>query len=328
MNTKVILESLKSQSKGIYTCYNKNKELIPLIAKTIKAYSPNDIIIIAQGSSLSVAYYTKYLFELYYNVSVSIVDYAIYTIYNKRIKINKTLLIAISEQGNDEKILDVLKKANEDGAITLSITNDEDSSIAKEAKYDLYTNIKKSALNIESKGLATNIYLVTKLIYELTGIPELDLEEDRVCECLEESLNYHNQIKEDVKLFALKNFVYTFSYGYIECLANELSLKIRENCFLPSFSHKDFNYNEGEGIKANNSTASIIFAIDKVTNNYVAEKIKRFNHIKYVITNKGEFLNICNKGIYINEDNDLYALFTAVGVIQIFTAELCNLYNK
>lgn len=309
-------KEIKNQSENIKKCYEKNKDLIPLIARTIKAYNPNNIVLVGRGTSLNSAYYAKYLFEIYYNIPVSIASPSIFTVYNKNLKMKKTLLIAISQSEKEEEIIEVVKKANEAGAITLSITNNEESTVAIECKYDLYTNIDKS------KTYISTIYLLTKLIYELTGIPELDLEEERVYEALENGLNYYDQIKEDIKKIKDNKQLIVISRGYNISLANELALNLKEKCHIQAYAYPSSELS----LKIiNKEIPVVLFAIDRITNeniNKLLKELKKIGCCTYVITNIGDVLNNACDGINILEDNDLYAMFTAIVIMQLYTYEM------
>ena len=102
-------KNLNIQIENINSCYEKNKELIPLIARTIKAYSPNNIILIGYDSDYNVARFAKYLIEIYYKVPVSIASPSVYLEYDSNMIMNKTLAIAFSSSGYDDNIKNILK---------------------------------------------------------------------------------------------------------------------------------------------------------------------------------------------------------------------------
>ena len=326
MNKTIMLEEIKSQPEKLKQCYEKNKDIIPLIAKTIKSYEPNNIILVGRGTSLHSAYYAKYLFEIYYEIPVSIASPSVFTVYNRNLKMDKTLVIAISQSGKGKDIFEVVKKANEKGALTLSITNNEKSIVAIESKYDLYNNVDEAVAYAATKTYTSTIYLLTKLIYELTGVAELDLDENRVYEALENSLKYYDQIKEDVKTFKDKNQLISIARGYNFGLASELSLKLKEGSHMQADAFASSEFYHGPIVMATNKEIPIVlFAIDKVTNKNIDDlikELKKMGSYTYVITNIGDILNNADNGINILEDNDLYAMFTAIGIMQLFACEL------
>lgn len=316
-------DNINLQKENIDACYKKNKDLIPLIARTIKAYEPNNIILIGYDSDYNVARFTKYLIEIYYKVPVSIASPSVYLEYDSNMEMNKTLAIAFSSSGYDDNIKTVLNKLNCSGALTLSITNNEDSPVAIESKYDLYNCNTSTNYQMISNTFITSIYIIIKLVYEITSIPELDIEENRIIENISESLNYINDIKNDVRNFA--NDTIVLSYGYTSSIAEEFSLlNLKYSC-------KNFNNFNLDNILLNNIELKnkniVLFGIDKFTYGNITNALKKFKENNcniYVITNKGDIYNCIENGIYINEDNDLYAMFAAIGIIQIIAYEIKN----
>ena len=177
-----IKRNINSQIDSINKCCEKNKELIPLIARTIKAYEPNNIILIGYNSDYNVARFAKYLIEIYYKVPVSIASPSVYLEYDSNMTMKKTLVIALSSSGYNEDIKLILNKLNSAGALTLSITSNESSPIAIESKYDLFNCNININDKIEKNTFLTSIYIIIKLVYELTSYPELDIDENRVIE--------------------------------------------------------------------------------------------------------------------------------------------------
>lgn len=316
-------KNLLEQIDCINICKEKNKDLIPLIAKTIKAYKPQNIILIGLDSNYNECLFAKYLIEIYYKVPTSIASPSIFLEYDSEMLLNKTLVIALSSDGKNEDIKNILFKFNNLGALTLSITNDESSPIAIESKYDLYNCTKKHNFNLISNTYASTIYMLIKLVYELTSIPELDIEEERIIENLSESLNYIEQIENNYTFFNDDTIV--FSYGYTTAIAEEFSLL---NLYLSNKNFNNFNLDNitFENVNLKNKNV-LIFAIDKFTYNNIIEyinKLKKNNCKIYTITNKGDINNLCENGIYINEDNDLYAMFTTIGIIQLLSYKIKN----
>ena len=83
--------------------------------------------------------YGKYLIEEYTQIPVH-VEYASEFRYRKSVIDNKTVLLAISQSGETADTLAAIKKAKENGALTLGICNVVGSSIARLTDYGIYTH--------------------------------------------------------------------------------------------------------------------------------------------------------------------------------------------
>ena len=325
MNNTIMLQEIKSQPEKLKACFAKNKDVISLLAKTIKTFSPNNIVLVGRGTSLNSIYFAKELLEIYYNVPVSIANPSVFTVYDSTLDLNKSLVIAISQSGKGKDIFKVVEKANKAGALTVAITNEKDSILAKESKYNLYNEVDKAVSYAATKTYSSTIFLLTKLIFEISNVPELDLDDNSVFEAMEKSFDYYDQIKEDVKLF--KNFKYAncITRGYTIALAEELALKLKEACHFPATAYKSSEFYHGPIVIVNKNIPSFIFAIEEKTNiNNIKliEDLQKLDGFTYTITNKGEIRELSKNGIYISESNDLLAMFTAIGVLQLIVCEL------
>ena len=139
-------------------------------------------------------------------------------------------------------------------------------------------------------------------------------------------MKYYDQIKEDVKTFKDKNQLISIARGYNFGLASELSLKLKEGSHMQADAFASSEFYHGPIVMATNKEIPIVlFAIDKVTNKNIDDlikELKKMGSYTYVITNIGDILNNADNGINILEDNDLYAMFTAIGIMQLFACEL------
>ena len=325
MNKSIMFKEITSQSEKIKNCYEANKDLISLIGRTIKIFKPINIILVGRGTSLNSIYYAKEMLEIYYNVPVSIANPSVFTIYNSSLNMEKTLVIAISQSGKGKDIFKVVESANKAGALTIAITNEKNSILAKEANYNLYNEVEKAVSYAATKTYTSTMYLLTKLIFEISDISELDLNDNDVFEAINNGINYYEQIKKDIVMFKNYNNAFCLSRGYSISLAEELALKLKETCHYPVSAYKSSEFYHGPIASVSKNTPSFIFAIEEKTN---PNNLKLINDLKslgsftYVITNKGDILNASENGIYISESNDLLAMFTAIVVMQLLVCEL------
>ncbi len=108
-------------------------EYLPRIEKARRFY------ITACGTSWHAGQIGKYLLERFANIPVHI-EYASEFRYRKTIIDSETIVIAISQSGETADTLAAIKKAHEQGALTLGICNVVGSSIARETDCGVYTH--------------------------------------------------------------------------------------------------------------------------------------------------------------------------------------------
>ena len=324
MKETVMLSEIKAQPELIKRCMNTNRELIKEIGQKIKEFKPTNILIAARGTSLHSGMLAKYLFQLYYHLPVSIATPSVFTVYDGEVDLSKTLVIAISQSGKGKDICKVVEKANKCNAFTLGITNTKGSIIANECKYNLWNDVDEAVSYAATKTYTSSLYLLISLIYELTGNDDLKLEDDKVINALNEGLNHYEEIKQLVPVLKDAENTLVMARGKDLSLAMELALKIKETSHYPVHAYPCSEFYHGPIVMVSEKTPTILFGIDKVTNDNIVKMIKDLKYLNaktIAFTNNEEIKNEADYALYYDVE-DKYAIFTSAIMLQLFTNEL------
>lgn len=326
-NTIMYKEILESTDK-IKDCFEANKDTLELLGEKIREFNPKNVVIAARGTSLHSAYYAKYLFEIYYGIPVSMASPSVFTVYDDNLKLEDSLVIAISQSGGAKDITTVIEKARSIGAMTLAITNEPNSITAKASEYNLYCNVGKAVAYAASKTYTSTMYLVTKLVHSITNDSKVNIDEDKLTGALKLGLTYEDTINELVKDLKDTEDLFVLSRGLDLSLACELALKIKETNHFHVSSYPTSEFYHGPIIMVNEKTPVIVFGID---NHIVDDTVKMINELESIgtytltITNDKPISEASDKTIFIDEKDDLYALFTAIIILQLYCCSLAVL---
>ncbi len=324
MKETVMLSEIKAQPELIKRCMNTNRELIKEIGQKIKEFKPTNILIAARGTSLHSGMLAKYLFQLYYHLPVSIATPSVFTVYDGEVDLSKTLVIAISQSGKGKDICKVVEKANKCNAFTLGITNTKGSIIANECKYNLCNDVDEAVSYAATKTYTSSLYLLISLIYELTGNDDLKLEDEKVINALNEGLSHYEEIKQLVPVLKDAENTLVIARGKDLSLAMELALKIKETSHYPVHAYPCSEFYHGPIVMVSEKTPTILFGIDKVTNDNIVKMIKDLKYLNaktIAFTNNQEIKNEADYALYYDVE-DKYAIFTSAIMLQLFTNEL------
>lgn len=324
MKETVMLSEIKAQPELIKRCMNTNRELIKEIGQKIKEFKPNNILIAARGTSLHSGMLARYLFELYYHIPVSIAAPSVFTVYDGEVDLSKTLVIAISQSGKGKDICKVVEKANKCNAFTLGITNTKGSIIANECKYNLWNDVDEAVSYAATKTYTSSLYLLISLIYELTGNDDLKLEDEKVINALNEGLSHYEEIKQLVPVLKDAENTLVMARGKDLSLAMELALKLKETSHYPVHAYPCSEFYHGPIVMVSEKTPTILFGIDKVTNDNIIKMIKDLKYLNaktIAFTNNKEIKNEADYALYYDVE-DKYAIFTSAIMLQLFTNEL------
>jgi glutamine---fructose-6-phosphate transaminase (isomerizing) len=155
------------------------------------------VLIAARGSSDNVARYAQHALGRLCGLPVALATPSLYTLYRTPPRLDKALVIGISQSGASPDVTAVIQDAHGQGQVTLAITNDPSSPMARAAAHviDLQTGEERSVAATKTytaslaavAALAAAIYGDELLIDELRGstvavAEQLELPVDRAVE--------------------------------------------------------------------------------------------------------------------------------------------------
>lgn len=198
------------------------------------------VMFVACGTSYYAAMVGKYLIEQAAGVPVDI-DVASEFRYRKPIVPKNTLLITISQSGETADTLAAIRLAKEKGALTLSITNVQRSSIDREAHGHLYMSSGVEVGVASTKAFTSTLALLNVLALQIAkdrGALTSDQEKNFVTQLLaipsqlEVVLAYDKYFSEAAKkLQEFKGFLY-LGRGVSYPIALEGALKLKELAYM------------------------------------------------------------------------------------------------
>ena len=107
------------------------------IAARIRERAPRYVVIAARGSSDNAARYAQYLFGAHNRLPVCLATPSLYTLYEAGPSLGGALVIGVSQSGRSPDIVSVLEAGRRDGSLTVAITNEPDSPLARAAEHVL-----------------------------------------------------------------------------------------------------------------------------------------------------------------------------------------------
>ena len=130
---------------------------------------PRLIVLAARGTSDNAAQFGRYLLEITTGIPVSLAAPSIYTLYNARIDFRDALVVAISQSGESTDTNLVLSHARKQGALTIGITNEASSTLAKLAEHVFLVRAGKEKSVAATKTYTGQVLMLYLLAYALGG---------------------------------------------------------------------------------------------------------------------------------------------------------------
>lgn len=149
---KAIRETFKSE-------LSKMKDISKLVAEV------DTIYLVGCGSSISTCYSVRDALSMVSSLNVKVFTGYEFT-FNKKLTIGEnSLLICSSQSGETGDTLAALKRANKFNIPTVSISNEEDSSMIKEAKYPIITKGGKEFAILGTKTYVTQLASLYQILF-------------------------------------------------------------------------------------------------------------------------------------------------------------------
>jgi glucosamine--fructose-6-phosphate aminotransferase (isomerizing) len=237
----LMLQEIAEQPAALSKTIQEERSKVERLGSFLKERDVDLIVLVARGSSDNAALFGRYLLEVTTNIPVSLAAPSVHTIYNARLKLNRALVIGVSQSGEGEDINLVLENARACGAYTVGITNEAASSMTKVVDETLLMHGGR-----ERSVAATKTYTGQMLLFYMLAAALSDSGAAPAYESIPEhaarALERQSAISELVERYVFMENCVVVGRGLIYANAYELALKLMETCYVVAerFSSADF----------------------------------------------------------------------------------------
>lgn len=205
------------------------------IAEQIAARSPRFVLLTGRGTSDNAALYAKYLLEVRLGMPCGLTSMSTTTAYGARPDLTDVLVVTVSQSGGSPDLVASAEAAREAGAITLAVTNNADSALARASEFHI------DVLAGTEKALpATKTYTAELLSLYLfvEGMAGADGSAAKVLpELAQQILDRGPEVKELAGRYRFAERMVLTSRGYGYPTAKEAALKLMETSYIPALSY-------------------------------------------------------------------------------------------
>lgn len=237
-------EEILQQPSALELCIKEAQSLVHEVCRRANSFNPDFVLFAARGSSDNAATYARYLFESYAARPVSLAAPSLFTLYKRPPALKRAWVIGISQSGQSPDIVEVLREGRKQGALTLALTNDPESPLAKEANdvIPLFAGSEKSVA--ATKTYTNELALMAMLTAELADDNGLRVGIRRLPEAAKLALSVEAGVAElaqhESYSQAAHSLVLGRGFNYPTALEIALKLKETANVFAAPYSAADF----------------------------------------------------------------------------------------
>ncbi len=260
--TSAMLREIGEQPEAVERTINR---LVPLAGDIARlGDGVRHVLFIARGSSDNAAVFAQYLCTVRAGRLSTLASPSVATAYDARVPLDGVLAVAVSQSGRTEEIVQTLAWARAGGARTVAVTNDGDSPLAVGADLALVTEAGVEEAVPATKTYTTQLAALAVLGLSLGPEPERELLGlSAVPEAITAALGTSAAAEEMAHRLTYVQGMVVSGRGYAASTALELSLKLKEACYVTAIGHSYADLLHGPIAVVDADTPALLVAADE-----------------------------------------------------------------
>lgn len=260
-----MLSEIREQPDIIRRVLEFERENALSLAEEIQERQIRAIMIAARGTSDNAATYAKYVFEVEDELPVFSATPSVYTVYGAKPNLSHTLALGISQSGEAPDVLQVLKTAEECGAVIGGITNSRESPLAERVNHLFLCHAGKEFSVAATKTYTSSLAILALIAGYLKDDGKFLAELERVPELMEKVLALEPEIASKVERYRYMNECVILGRGFNHCTTIEADLKLSETCYMVAQPYSSAEFMHGPIAVINEGFPCFLYAPDGTT---------------------------------------------------------------
>ncbi|MFB9363218.1 SIS domain-containing protein, partial [Actinoplanes nipponensis] len=213
---------------------------IAAVAARVAERRPRHVVLVGRGTSDHAALYAAYLTEIRLGIPVGLASPSAITLYGARPDLAGALVVGVSQSGGSPDLTEVLKVARGSGALTLAVTNNPDSPLARTAELSVDVAAGHERAVAATKTYTAELLALLLLVEGVrNGDGTLPAEERAALAKLPQLARdalAASGAEELAQRYRFASRLVTTGRGYAYPTARETALKLMETSYLPALS--------------------------------------------------------------------------------------------
>ncbi len=240
MSQTIMAQEAAQSPAVIRSQLSQNQQLCADLAEQIRQFDPALVYMIGRGSSDHAGVFGKYLIEVELGLPVCAAAPSVATLFGQTLKLDRALVICISQSGRSPDILAQVEKAQHSGALVLALVNDQTSPLATMADCVLPLHAGEEKAVAATKSYLATLSALLQLVAHWKQDSALLDALLQLPDALQAAIEQPVQLTTEFVSPLTHCVVLGRSFGY--AIGREIALKIKEVCGIhaESFSSAEF----------------------------------------------------------------------------------------
>lgn len=238
-------DEISQQPAVIQRLLNEGRPDTEAAATVIRDFNPPFVCIAARGTSDHAAIYAQYLFGHALRLPVMLATPSLHTVYERPADLSQALVIGISQSGKAEDVKAVLSDARRGGALTLAITNFDESPLAQAAQLRLPLRAEREFSVAATKTYTAQLTVIAMLASALSSDPAKWDDLAALPGLAQEALQRSEGIAGWAERYRYSDKLVSLGRGFNYATALEISLKVKELTYIGSAGYSEADFRHG-----------------------------------------------------------------------------------
>ncbi|MBR7142865.1 MAG: SIS domain-containing protein [Clostridia bacterium] len=323
-----MLQEILASPDILASLEKENRHVLTALGAELRQKQIRSVTFAGRGTSDHASIYGQYLLSIIGGVCAGLAIPSAISLYGSQIDYGESLVIAVSQSGSAADALAVLECARQSGAVTLAITNDPQSPLAKAAQWHLFCHADEEKSVAATKTFTSQLallYLLAAYWFEREDMKQYFAQLPRKLNAwLSEAVP---QMESFVRPYRYMEDGFILSRGITYPIALETMLKVQETCYVKLKAYSSADFYHGPLAQVDRRTPVIVYAPSGAAlqeNLAMAEKIRSLGNEPLVVTDSEQVFQQASSAFLLPKAEDELAapLFFAV-FAQLFAQALC-----
>ncbi len=239
-----LYSEITEQPERIKSLLSSQKKTVEQIAAAIQKRDVQYVFLAARGTSDNAGRYANYLLGALNGLPLALATPSLFTYYKQPPKLKNALVIGISQSGQSPDIVSVLDEGKKQNCLTLAITNEAKSPLAKAADFLLDIQAGKEKAVAATKTYTNELMSIAMFSTALSGNKTRWTELAEVPRWMKTVLKHDSLISQSAERYRYMDQTVVLGRGFNYSTAFEWALKLKELACVKAepYSSADFQH--------------------------------------------------------------------------------------
>lgn len=249
----------------------RNDGLVDEVAAAVRHFEPRQQFVAGRGTSAHAGQFLSYAMGMQAGWLVGDLSLSILTVYARHAHLERAFIVGISQSGAGKDVLAGVTHVSDNGGLSLAVTNDPGSALARQADYHLPIHMGIERAVAATKTFVGTLTALLQLVARMQSDAALEDALRRLPALLARVDSSHWEVTAASAFQQLDSPMFVISRGLGLALARETALKLKETCIMHAEAYSAAEFRHGPLALVDKNCPVLMLCLDDETRAGVIE---------------------------------------------------------